>query len=257
MLSIGWTEMLIVAAVALIVVGPRDLPVMLRQLGRLVGTVRRMGNEFRSEFNKMTALDEVRDVRKSLTEPLRNAKAEIEREFNKITPAGIVPSGKLKPFESDGESVVNAIKAQAGMPLDPPASPAATKSITGAIAKPSAKTGAKEAGAKKAAAKTAATRAKPAGKITSKAKAEKPTKVAAKASPDKAATVTAKSDIVKQAKSPARKSATAATAKAAPAKAATAKPSIAKAQAKVAASQPGRAGAAKKPARTRAKVEKA
>lgn len=113
--GLGWTEMLVIAAVALIVVGPRDLPAMLRQLGRMVGTVRRMGNEFRREFNKMAAMDDMRDVRESLTNPLRNARAEIEREFNKTTSAGVQPSGVLKPDADAGESVVGAIRTKAGI----------------------------------------------------------------------------------------------------------------------------------------------
>lgn len=113
--GIGWTEMLVIAGVALIVVGPRDLPAMLRQVGRMVGMVRRMGNDFRREFNKMAAMDDMRDMRESLTNPLRNARAEIEREFNKPTSSGVEPSGVLTPDEGEGESVVNAIKTQAGM----------------------------------------------------------------------------------------------------------------------------------------------
>ncbi|MBU1175680.1 MAG: Sec-independent protein translocase protein TatB [Alphaproteobacteria bacterium] len=120
MLGVGWTEMLVIAALALIVVGPRDLPVMLRQLGRAFGIMRRMGNEFRTEFNKMAAIDEIKGVRKSLTDPLRNAQAEIQREFNKTTSTGVKPSGVLKPDATNPDSVVEAIRTQAGLPAFKP-----------------------------------------------------------------------------------------------------------------------------------------
>ncbi len=138
MLGLGWTEMMVVAVVALIVVGPKDLPVMMRQLGRSLGTIRRMGNEFRSEFNKMAAVDDIKDIRKSLTDPLRNARDEIQREFNISTSTRVKPTGALKP-DAGGESVVAAIKTQAGIDEGP--SDAAKASMSAAIAKDQAKLG--------------------------------------------------------------------------------------------------------------------
>lgn len=154
MLSIGWTEMLVVAAVALIVVGPRDLPAMLRQMGKFVGMARRMSNDFRSEINKITAMEEMTDIRKSLTDPIRNAKQEIEQEFNRKSIAGDTePTGALKPDPGAEESVVQSIQQQAGMiddsDLEEPARTSISSAVTKALAeaegaqeKPPAKTAA-------------------------------------------------------------------------------------------------------------------
>ena len=60
MFDIGWTEILIIAVVAIIIVGPKDLPGMLRTLGRTMGQVRRMSNEFRRQFD-----DALRDAERS------------------------------------------------------------------------------------------------------------------------------------------------------------------------------------------------
>lgn len=87
MLSIGWSELLIVAAIALIVVGPRDLPVMLRHLGRAAGALRRMGNEFRAEIDKVGATDDIKQLRRSFADPLKAATRDINLEFNKSTVA--------------------------------------------------------------------------------------------------------------------------------------------------------------------------
>jgi sec-independent protein translocase protein TatB len=46
--GIGASELIVIAVVALIVVGPKDLPKMLRQLGRFVGKMRAMADEFRT-----------------------------------------------------------------------------------------------------------------------------------------------------------------------------------------------------------------
>lgn len=46
MFDIGWTELLVIGVVALIVIGPKDLPMMFQQLGRFTGKLRRMAREF-------------------------------------------------------------------------------------------------------------------------------------------------------------------------------------------------------------------
>ncbi|HWA19001.1 MAG TPA: Sec-independent protein translocase protein TatB [Devosia sp.] len=120
MFGIGWTEMLIIGVVALIVIGPKDLPVVMGRLGKAVSTIRRMGSEFQREINKTTGLDQITDLRKSITEPLKQTAAEITREFNKpLTGGGVAPSGVIKPAVAGSESVVNEIHAKVGMALTP------------------------------------------------------------------------------------------------------------------------------------------
>ncbi len=51
MFDIAWTELLLIAVVLILVVGPKELPGMLRSFGRAMGSVRRMANEFQSTFN--------------------------------------------------------------------------------------------------------------------------------------------------------------------------------------------------------------
>lgn len=64
--GIGGFEYLIIAAVALIVVGPERLPVMLRQLGKWVASMRRMANEFRSSFEDMARQSDLDELRKEV-----------------------------------------------------------------------------------------------------------------------------------------------------------------------------------------------
>ncbi|SEQ58812.1 sec-independent protein translocase protein TatB [Devosia sp. YR412] len=115
MLGLGWTEMLVIGVVALIVIGPKDLPVVMNRVGKIIGQIRRMGSEFQREINKTTGLDEVRNLRNSITAPLKKTSDEIRREFNAMTPTGPKPSGIIKPTDPAKESVVDAIKSQAGM----------------------------------------------------------------------------------------------------------------------------------------------
>jgi sec-independent protein translocase protein TatB len=124
MLGVGWTEMLVIGVVALIVIGPKDLPVVMNRIGKVLGTIRRMGSEFQREINRSTGLDTVTDIRKSITEPFKQTAADIRREFNTVTPSGAtVPSGAIKPSDPAVESVVDEIHANLGMVAPEPVVP--------------------------------------------------------------------------------------------------------------------------------------
>jgi sec-independent protein translocase protein TatB len=119
MLGLGWTEMMVIGLVALVVIGPKDLPVVMGRIGKIFGQIRRMGNEFQREINRTTGLDEVRNLRNSITSPLKKTADEIRRDFNTMTPTGPKPSGAIKPADPKAESVVDELRSAAGMPAAP------------------------------------------------------------------------------------------------------------------------------------------
>jgi sec-independent protein translocase protein TatB len=132
MFGVGWTEMLVVGIVALVVIGPKDLPVVMARLGKVVAQIRRMGSEFQREINKTTGLDTITDLRRSITEPLKQTAAEITREFNKTTTTGeTVPSGVIAPTNAAAESVVDEIHTKVGMSPATPVLPMAPPVMTG------------------------------------------------------------------------------------------------------------------------------
>ncbi|TIS90372.1 MAG: twin-arginine translocase subunit TatB, partial [Mesorhizobium sp.] len=51
MFEVGWTEMLVIAIVMIVVVGPKDLPNMLRTFGRTTAKLRAMAADFQKQFN--------------------------------------------------------------------------------------------------------------------------------------------------------------------------------------------------------------
>lgn len=65
MFDIGWSELLVVAVVTILVVGPKELPGLLRTMGKTFGNLKRMAGDFQSQFNealKEAELDEVQNT---------------------------------------------------------------------------------------------------------------------------------------------------------------------------------------------------
>jgi sec-independent protein translocase protein TatB len=64
--EIGATELLVIAAVALIVVGPKDLPLLMRRIGQFMAKMRAMAADFRSSFDEMARQSELDDLRREV-----------------------------------------------------------------------------------------------------------------------------------------------------------------------------------------------
>ncbi|MET0314662.1 MAG: Sec-independent protein translocase protein TatB [Hansschlegelia sp.] len=67
MFDIAWSEFLVVAVVALVVVGPKDLPPLLRTVGKMVAQLRKMAGEFQTQFNEAMREAELDELRKEVT----------------------------------------------------------------------------------------------------------------------------------------------------------------------------------------------
>jgi len=65
MFDIGWSELVVIGVVALIVIGPKELPGVLRTIGQWMGKVRRMAAEFQGQFNEAMREAEMADLKKS------------------------------------------------------------------------------------------------------------------------------------------------------------------------------------------------
>jgi len=89
MFDIGWSELLIIAVVAIIVVGPRDLPRMLRTVGQQVGKLRRLAGDFRSQFDEALKEADLDDLKKDV-DSLRslNPANALKKEIGSISDIG-------------------------------------------------------------------------------------------------------------------------------------------------------------------------
>jgi len=108
--DIGGTELLVIAAVALIVVGPKDLPALLRKLGQFVGRMRGMASEFRASFDEMARQSELDDLRREVqamragqfTNPVQAAtdagRAEVDNVFADIDASLSSGATQMHPY---------------------------------------------------------------------------------------------------------------------------------------------------------------
>lgn len=96
--GIGGFELVVIGLVALLVVGPKDLPVLMRRVGQMVAKARAMANEFRSSFDEMARQSELDELRKEV-EALRSGQgpmyplgAEADAAFKEINAGLTTPT---------------------------------------------------------------------------------------------------------------------------------------------------------------------
>ena len=103
MFSLGWGEIVVIGIVALIAIGPKELPTVLRTLGQWMGKVRRMANEFQGQFQEALREAEFADLKKhaddisssvsefSTMDPLADMQKDVERSFEEKPAADSPP----------------------------------------------------------------------------------------------------------------------------------------------------------------------
>jgi sec-independent protein translocase protein TatB len=136
LLDFGWSELMLIGVVALVVIGPKDLPKALRVAGFWVRKARTLSREFQSSIEQMVReaeLDEVRQELKKATE------IDLEKEFQQtVDPTGSLAES-LKPPELPNFSERAALAADSDTPTSSETTdPAATGPAAPAIAPPDA-----------------------------------------------------------------------------------------------------------------------
>ena len=119
MFDIGWSEFVVIAVVALIAIGPKELPGVLRMVGQWMGKVRKMAAEFQGQFQEAMREAEMADLKKSFDEVREAA-------------SGLTSGNVMTSLQKD---VTNALRIDdVDKPMDPqvaapasePAHPAST-----------------------------------------------------------------------------------------------------------------------------------
>jgi sec-independent protein translocase protein TatB len=94
MFDIGFSEMMVIAVLALIVIGPERLPRVARTLGHLAGRLQRYVADVKADINREVELDELRKMRDSMQQAASNFQSSVNDEIAKA-------SGEVAKVESE------------------------------------------------------------------------------------------------------------------------------------------------------------
>lgn len=148
MFDIGWSELVVIGVIALIVIGPKELPTVLRTLGHYMGKVKRMASEFQGQFNDAIREAELHDLQKqaqdltssvtdiSSFDPMADTREAMEQALEtKPAPSPEAnPEAKTEPAVAAEPAAAAALDAPA--PSAPP-EPAGNDDFAPAAAPPS------------------------------------------------------------------------------------------------------------------------
>jgi sec-independent protein translocase protein TatB len=109
--GVGFTEMILLVLVGIVVIGPRDLPLMMRKFGRMTGKVRAMAFEFKQGFDELGRQAELEELRREVSELKKSTGLDdLQREFEQ---------DKIN-LERDVQSAMAPVAAKPGLPTPAP-----------------------------------------------------------------------------------------------------------------------------------------
>jgi sec-independent protein translocase protein TatB len=115
--DVGFTEMMVIAVVALIVIGPERLPRVARTLGHLFGRLQRYVNDVKADINREIELDELKKFKSSIEDTARGFESTVNAEINAV-------QSEATKAQSELESLAKIEDPGAWQPV-PPSAPSA------------------------------------------------------------------------------------------------------------------------------------
>jgi sec-independent protein translocase protein TatB len=152
MFDISWGELMLIGVVALIVIGPKELPGVLRMVGQWIGKIRRMAAEFQSQFQEAMREAEMSDLKKQVDE-LNDTARGMSSHFDPLgadlsssvssasaATAASVPSATTPANAEPPAAATEPVAAQplpdVSVPLPEPAPPVSDKDFSPAASEP-------------------------------------------------------------------------------------------------------------------------
>jgi len=139
MFDIGFSELIVIALVALIVIGPERLPMVARTLGALLGRAQRYVNEVKADIQREVDLDGLKNIRSTFQDAAKSVEESVSQVGEEIRTAGeslnqgISATGEPK---AEAEAQASPGEAPADVALEPPSAPA--QLVLGLESKPAA-----------------------------------------------------------------------------------------------------------------------
>jgi sec-independent protein translocase protein TatB len=122
MFDIGWSELLVIGVVAIIVVGPKELPRLMRTFGHYLGKVRHMAADFQRQFEEAVRDSEIDEVRKAMQD--------FHAEVSDVTPRGTVDKPLMMPTPAEPAPAALPAPNPKPKPRAKKPAPAKTKTAT-------------------------------------------------------------------------------------------------------------------------------
>lgn len=126
MFDIGWSELLVIAVATLIVVGPKDLPIFLRTIGKYVGVLKRQASEFRTHFDdaiRETEFDQlkkdVESIKSDFESSVRDTTAGLTSEFDDMKKS-LDDATKAPQLEGPASQEVAELEPTEGLGINDP-----------------------------------------------------------------------------------------------------------------------------------------
>ena len=128
MFDVGFSEMIVVAIIALIVLGPEKLPKVARTVGHLLGRMQRYVNDVKADINREVELDELRKLQQSMQETARSIEqtvtqnvSAVESELNSVaqTAQGAVSIDSTPGAITNKAADAGAIPNYPDLPAEP------------------------------------------------------------------------------------------------------------------------------------------
>ena len=97
MLSFGWSEVALIVIVVVIVIGPKEIPNLLKTIGKFSNSLKKISREFKSSLNEISNEGDLKDIKKSINN-LKNIKDDID------------PTNQLKKEFSSVKDTINVFE---------------------------------------------------------------------------------------------------------------------------------------------------
>jgi sec-independent protein translocase protein TatB len=114
MFDIGWSEIIVIAVVAIVVVGPKELPRMLRSFGKTMGQVRKMSNDFKRQFDEAlreaergAGLEDTKKQLQAMAKPLTDVRKDLDATMRSAT-AQMTPKPTPSPTPDKPDAMPHA-----------------------------------------------------------------------------------------------------------------------------------------------------